>query len=54
MPTGTVLYDHPAVVCDGTGLATRRYYLWGSTRIPYSSIAGVSEMPLSGRNAVRK
>ena len=42
----TMLYDDGQIACDDTGLLIRRYYPWGSKRIPYSSIKTVSRLPI--------
>lgn len=47
-------YDDGLVACDEEGLTIRRYYPWGSKRIPYTSIKGVEELPLTGANKVRR
>lgn len=44
--TPTTLYNDGEIVCDDTGLLIRRYYPWGSKRIPYSSIKTVSRLPI--------
>jgi hypothetical protein len=49
-----VSYDDGGICCDDQGLTIRRYYLWGAKRIPYASIKGVTEIPLTGVNKVRK
>ncbi len=48
------LYDDGGIACDGQQLMIRWYYLWGAKRIPYASIKGVTELPLTGLNAVRR
>jgi hypothetical protein len=50
----TSLYDDGGIACDDQGLVIRRYYPWGSRRIPYTSIRGVKTLSLSGANKVRK
>jgi hypothetical protein len=47
-------YDDGAIVCDDEALVIKRYYPWGAKRVPYSSIRGVAELPLTGVNRVRK
>jgi hypothetical protein len=47
-------YDDGGIRCDERGLAIRRYYPWGTKWIPYTSIRGVSRLPMTGANAVRK
>ena len=47
-------YNDGGILCDDHGLTIRRYYLWGEKRIPYASIKGVKELPLTGVNKVRK
>jgi hypothetical protein len=47
-------YDDGGVACDGDGLTIRRYYPWGAKRVAYASIKGVTELPLTGNNKVRK
>jgi hypothetical protein len=39
-------YDDGAIACDESGLVIRRYYLWGSKRIPYASITSVKRLPI--------
>lgn len=53
-PGEAVYYDDGRIACDQTGLVIRWYYPWGAKRIPYSTIRGVTELPLSGRNRVRR
>jgi hypothetical protein len=45
-------YDDGAIRCDDQGLSIRRYYPWGTKRIPYASIEGVETLPLTQK--VRK
>ena len=45
----TLLYDDGKIACEETGLLIRRYYPWGSKRIPYSSIKAVSRLPIRVR-----
>jgi hypothetical protein len=45
--TEMVRYDDGKIVCDDTALIIRRYYPWGSKRIPYTSIRQVKRRPLS-------
>lgn len=52
--SGEVTYDDGQVACDRDGVIIRRYYPWGSKRVAYSSLKGISELPLTGLNAVRK
>ena len=47
-------YDDAVIRCDEHGLTIRRYYPWGAKQIPYASIRGVEELPLTGVNKVRK
>ena len=47
-------YDDGGVACDRDGVIIRRYYPWGAKRVAYTSIKGVTELPLTGQNAVRK
>jgi hypothetical protein len=47
-------YDDGGIVCDDQGLTIRRYYPWGSKRIPYSAVKAVAELPLTGVNTVRR
>lgn len=47
-------YADGGVRCDDQGLTIRWYYPWGSKRIPYSSIRGVEQLPLTGMNSVRR
>lgn len=42
-------YDDGSILCDETGLTIRRYYPWGSKRIPYASISSVKRMPIRVR-----
>ncbi|HZT15777.1 MAG TPA: PH domain-containing protein [Gaiellaceae bacterium] len=39
-------YDDGGIVCDESGLIIRRYYPWGSKRIPYSAIRSVKRLPI--------
>jgi len=41
-----VLYDDGSILCDATGVLIRRYYPWGSKRVPYASVRAVSRLPL--------
>ena len=43
-----MLYDDGRVACDETGVVLRRYYPWGSKRIPYTRIRSVTRRPLTG------
>lgn len=54
MNAGEATYDDGRIACDSEGLVIRRYYLWGAKRIPYASIKGVKDLPLTGVNAVRR
>jgi hypothetical protein len=54
MSTNTAAYDDGRILCDDQGLTIRRYYLWGTKRIGYSSIRGVETLPLTGPSRVRK
>ena len=47
--TQPVLYDDGEIVCDETGLLIKRYYPWGSKRIPYSSIKSIRRLPIKIR-----
>jgi hypothetical protein len=49
-----VLYDDGRIVCDNRGLLIGSYYPWGAKRIPYASIRGVKELPLTGSSRMRK
>jgi hypothetical protein len=51
---GSVLYDDGKIACDNQGVLIRRYYPWGAKRVPYASIKGIQELPLTGGNKVRK
>ena len=46
----TTLYDDGGIACDDENLLIRRYYPWGAKRIPYTTIKGVSRLPLQGLN----
>jgi hypothetical protein len=48
------IYEDGGIACDEERLTIRRYYPWGAKRIPYTSIKGVTELSLSGMNAVRR
>ena len=48
------IYQDGGILCDDHGLTIRRYYPWGAKRIPYTSIRGVEELPLTGVNKVRR
>jgi hypothetical protein len=39
-------YDDGQIACDDRGLIVRRYYPWGTKRIPYGSIRSVQRLPL--------
>ncbi|HET9075602.1 MAG TPA: hypothetical protein VFN68_01605 [Acidimicrobiales bacterium] len=41
-------YDDGRIALDHDGVLIRWYYLWGSKRIPYSSIREVARRPLTG------
>jgi hypothetical protein len=47
-------YDDGGIKCDDEGLVIRRYYPWGAKRIPYASVKGVEQLPLTGANKVRR
>ena len=50
-----MLYDDGRIACDDAALVIRRYYPWGTKRLPYSSIRSVERRPLRpirGRNAL--
>jgi hypothetical protein len=40
------LYNDHQIVCDNEGVLIRRYYPWGSKRIPYTSIKTVRLLPI--------
>ena len=42
-------YDDGEIALDETGLLIRRYYPWGSKRIPYTAIKAVSRLPIRVR-----
>ena len=42
----STLYNDGEIICDEGGLLIRRYYPWGSKRIPYSAIRKVSRLPI--------
>ena len=48
------IYDDRWITCDEDGLVIRRYYPWGAKRVPYTSIQGVQQLPLTGANKVRR
>lgn len=48
------VYDDGLIACDEDGLTIRHYYLWGPKRVPYGAIKGVTELPLTGVNTVRR
>jgi hypothetical protein len=48
------VYDDGLITCDNEGLVIRRYYPWGSKRIPYASIKAVQQLPLTGASKVRR
>jgi len=54
MNTNQVAYDDGSIRCDEKALSIRRYYLWGTKRIPYTSIKSVETLPLTGLQKVRK
>jgi hypothetical protein len=41
-----MLYDDGEIACDDASLLIRRYYPWGSKRIPYSSIKSINRLPI--------
>jgi hypothetical protein len=49
-----VLYDDGRIACNEEGLVIRGYYPWGAKRIPYASIKGVHQLPLTGGSTVRR
>ena len=51
---GSSLYDVGRIACDERGIVIRGYYLWGPKRIAYSTVKGVTDLPLVGLNAVRR
>jgi hypothetical protein len=51
---GNVIYDDGEVTCNGEGVVIHRYYPWGAKRIPYSSFKGITELPLTGSNRIRR
>jgi hypothetical protein len=51
---GSGSYDDGRITCDDKGVLIRWYYLWGAKRVAYSSIKGVTVLPLTGVNAVRR
>jgi len=54
MNTNRVAYDDGLIRCDEHALSIRRYYPWGTKRIPYTSIKSVETLPLTGLQKVRK
>lgn len=40
-------YRDGGIICGDDELEIRRYYLWGSKKVPYRSIAGVQRVSLS-------
>jgi hypothetical protein len=47
--SASTLYDDGEIVCEDTSLLIRRYYPWGSKRVPYSSIQGIRRLPIRVR-----
>jgi hypothetical protein len=47
-------YDDGGIACGPDGLIIRRYYPWGAKRVAWTSLKGVSELPLTGKNNVRR
>jgi hypothetical protein len=43
----TDMYKDNGTLCGSDGLEIRHYYLWGSKRVPYSSIKGVQRVTLT-------
>lgn len=43
----TELFREDGIICDETSVTLRRYYPWGSKRIPYSSIKAVQRITLT-------
>ncbi len=41
------VYDDGGIACDDTGLIIRRYYPWGTKRVPYASIREIRQRPLT-------
>ncbi len=48
------VYDDGGILCDQEGILIRRYYPWGSKRIPYSALRAVEELPLIGASKLRR
>ena len=48
------VYDDGQIVCHSDELVIRRYYPWGSKRIPYTSLKGIDTLPLVGVNEGRR
>jgi hypothetical protein len=40
-------YKEKGIVCGDSALVIRHYYLWGSKKVPYSSIEGVQRVSLA-------
>jgi hypothetical protein len=53
-PNGEIVYDDGGIVCDDQRLRINRYYPWGRKQIPYAAIKGVTVLPLTGANRVRR
>src|SRR5579875_414456 len=49
-----LVYDDGSIRCDEQALSIRRYYPWGTKRIPYTSIRNVQTLPLTGLQKARK
>ncbi|HEX3618593.1 MAG TPA: hypothetical protein VHU61_18750 [Solirubrobacteraceae bacterium] len=49
-----IAYDDGSIRCDEQVLSIRRYYPWGTKRIPYASIRSVETLPLTGLRKVRR
>jgi hypothetical protein len=54
MNTHSATYDDGSIRCDEQALSIRRYYPWGTKRIPYTSIKSVDTLPLTGLQKVRR
>lgn len=52
--SGEMVYDDGGVACGRDALIIWRYYPWGAKHIPYSAVKGVTELPFTGFNRVRR
>lgn len=44
-----MLYDDGKIACGDAALLIRRYYPWGTKRIPYTSVRSITRLPIGIR-----